>query len=101
MRRNCEEMERSEPLPLYLVTHRGDLAVNANEVIATRRVADHSAGPLVETLVVMTHHQAERLGLMVNVLSVAPAPAGDFHGDHDTTVHVAEDGSWHNPAHHG
>ena len=94
-------MEKPEPLPLYLVTHRGDLAVNTNEVIASRNVADHSAGPLVETLVEMTHHQAERLGRMVNVLAVTPAPAGDFRATDGTVIHVADDGSWHNPAHHG
>lgn len=94
-------LDRSEPLPLYLVTHRGTLAVNDNEIIASRGVRDHEAGPLIETLVEMTHHQAERLGLMVTVLSVVPAPAGDFRADGGTVVHVAEDGSWHNPAHQG
>ena len=94
-------MEKSEPLPLFLVTHRGALAVNDNEVIATRRAASDQMGQVFETLVEMTHHQAERLGQMVNVLNVVPAPAGDFRGDSDTVIHVAEDGAWHNPAHHG
>lgn len=94
-------MEKPEPLPLYLVTHRGDLAVNTNEVIASRGIADHSAGPVAETLVEMTQHQAERLGRMVNVLSVTTAPAGDFRAADGTVIHVADDGSWHNPAHHG
>lgn len=92
---------KSEPLPLYLVTHRGQLAVNTNELIASRSVTDRTAGPLVETLVEMTRHQAERLGQMVNVLSVAPAPTGDFRADGGVVVHVAADGSWHNPAHQG
>ncbi len=94
-------MEKSEPLPLYLVTHRGALAVNDNETIASRPAAGGSAGEMFETLLEMTHHQAERLGQMVNVLSVAPAPAGDFRGDNAITIHVAEDGAWHNPAHRG
>jgi hypothetical protein len=50
-------MERNEPLPLYLVTHRGDLAVNANELIASRAVHGRSEGAVAETLVEMTHHQ--------------------------------------------
>lgn len=90
-------MERNEPLPLYLVTHRGDLAVNANELIASRAIRDREAGPLVESLVEMTHHQAESLGRMVNVLEVAPAPAGDFAADGGVIVHVGDDGSWHRP----
>lgn len=94
-------MEKSEPLPLFLVTHRGTLAVNTNESIATRRAASDQTGQLFETLVEMTHHQAERLGQMVNVLNVVPAPAGDFRGDGDTIIHVAADGAWHNPAHRG
>jgi hypothetical protein len=94
-------VEKSEPLPLYLVTHRGDLAVNSNELIASRRAANDTAGQSFETLVEMTRHQAERLGQMVNVLSVAPAPAGDFHGEGGIVIHVAEDGAWHNPAHQG
>ncbi len=92
-------MEKSEPLPLYLVSHRGELAVNTNELIASRGITDHEAGPLFETLVEMPHHRAEHLGRIVNVLAVTVAPAGDFHGDDGTVVHVAEDGSWHNPAH--
>ncbi len=94
-------MEKSEPLPLFLVTHRGALAVNDNEAIVTRRAAGDQMGQVFETLVEMTHHQAERLGQMVNVLNVAPAPAGDFRGDGDTVIHVAADGAWHNPAHRG
>jgi hypothetical protein len=94
-------MEKPEPLPLYLVTHRGTLAVNDNEVIASRHAANDTAGQFFETLVEMTAHQAERLGQMVNVLAVAPAPAGDFRGDGEIVIHVADDGSWHNPAHHG
>ena len=92
-------MSKSEPLPLYLVRHIGDLAVNTNEAITARRVNDRELGPVVETLVEMTHHQAERLGRMVNVRGVAPAPTGDFHGDDGTTIHIAADGAWHNPAH--
>ncbi len=94
-------MEKPEPLPLYLVTHRGDLAVNANELIASRRAPNDTAGQLFETLVEMTDHQAERLGQMVNVISVSRAAGGDFHGDGGVVIHVADDGSWHNPAHHG
>ena len=81
--------------------HRGDLAVNTNELIATRRATGDAAGQSFETLVEMTDHQAERLGQMVNVLSVARASSGEFHGDGGIVIHVAEDGSWHNPAHHG
>jgi len=33
------------------------------------------------------------------VRAVAPAPTGDFQGDDGTTIHVASDGAWHNPAH--
>ncbi len=94
-------MEKPEPLPLYLVTHRGTLAVNANELIASRRAANNAAGQFLETLIEMTGHQAERLGQMVNVISVAPAPAGEFRGDGGIVIHIADDGSWHNPAHHG
>ena len=90
-------MERNEPLPLYLVTHRGELAVNDNELIASRAIRDHAAGPLVESLVEMTHHQAQLLGRMVNVLEVTPAPAGDFAADGGAIVHIADDGSWHRP----
>ena len=90
-------MERNEPLPLYLVTHRGDLAVNANEVVASRAVQGRAEGPVAETLLERTHHQAEHLGRMVNVLGVAPAPAGDFRADDGTVVHVADDGAWHRP----
>lgn len=94
-------MQKPEPLPLYLVRHSGELAVNSNETITSRRVTDREFGPLVETLVEMTHHQAERLGRMVNVRAVRPAPAGDFQGEDGTIVHVAEDGAWHNPIHQG
>ena len=94
-------MEKSEPLPLFLVTHRGALAVNDNESIATRRATSDQTGQLFETLVEMTHHQAERLERMVNVLNVVPAPAGDFRGDSGIVIHVADDGAWHNPAHRG
>jgi hypothetical protein len=82
---------------LYLVTHRGDLAVNANELIASRAVGGRPEGPVAETLVEMTHHQAEHLGRMVNVLGIAPAPPGDFHADDGKVVHVGDDGSWHRP----
>lgn len=94
-------MEKPEPLPLYLVQHSGALAVNSNETIASRRVNDREVGPLVETLVEMTHHQAEHLGRMTNVRAVVPAPAGEFHGDDGTVIHIAADGAWHNPAHRG
>lgn len=94
-------MEKSEPLPLYLVTHRGALAVNANELIATRAITDREAGPLAETLIEVPQHRVEHLTQMVNILAVVPAPAGDFRADDGTVVHVADDGSWHNPAHHG
>jgi hypothetical protein len=90
-------MERVEPLPLYLVTHRGELAVNENELIASRTIRDRPEGPVAETLVEMTHHQAEMLGRMVNVLGVTPAPPGDFHADGGTVVHIGDDGSWHRP----
>jgi hypothetical protein len=90
-------MERNEPLPLYLVTHRGDLAVNDNELIASRSVHGRPEGQVAETLVEMTHHQAELLGRMVNVLGIAPAPSGDFEADDGTIVHVADDGAWHRP----
>ncbi len=86
---------REEPLPLYLVTHRGELAVNDNEPVAWRRTADHEAGPLVETLVEATQHQAESIARIVNVLSIYPAPAGRFEGDDGQVVTVAPDGSWH------
>ena len=92
-------MSKSEPLPLYLVRHVGELAVNSNETITSRRVNDREFGPIVETLVEMTHHQAERLGRMVSVRAVAPAPPGDFQGDDGTVIHVADDGAWHNPDH--
>ncbi len=92
-------MGKSELLPLYLVRHVGELAVNSNETIASRRINDRELGPVVETLVEMTHHQAERLGRMVSVRAVAPAPSGDFHGDDGTVIHIADDGAWHNPAH--
>jgi hypothetical protein len=52
---------------------------------------------VAETLVEMTHHQAEHLGRMVNVLGVAPAPPGDFRADDGKVVHVADDGAWHRP----
>lgn len=71
-------MEQSEPLPLLLVTYRGALTVNDNGSIVTRRAARDQTGQLFETLVEMTHHQAERLGQMVNVLNVVPAPAVTF-----------------------
>lgn len=90
-------MERNEPLPLYLVTHRGDLAVNENELIASRAIHGRPEGRVSETLVEMTHHQAEHLGRMVNVLGVAPAPPGDFRADDGKVVHVAADGAWHRP----
>jgi hypothetical protein len=92
-------MSKSEPLPLYLVRHVGELAVNSNETITSRRVSDRELGPVVETLVEMTHHQAAILGRMVNVRGVVPAPAGDFQGDDGTVIHVAADGAWHNPMH--
>jgi hypothetical protein len=90
-------MERNEPLPLYVVTHRGDLAVNKNEIIASRSVHGRPEGRVAETLLEMTHHQAEHLGRMVNVLGVALAPPGDFRADDGTIVHVAAAGSWHRP----
>jgi hypothetical protein len=90
-------VERNEPLPLYLVTHQGGLAVNENELIASRAAPDRADGPLVETLVEMTHHQAELLGRMVNVRAVTLAPSGDFLADDGTIVHVGADGAWHRP----
>ena len=90
-------MERVEPLPLYLVTHRGELAVNENELIASRAIRGRPEGAVVESLVEMTHHQAELLGRMVNVVGVAPAPPGDFHADGGAIIHVGDDGSWHRP----
>lgn len=85
---------REESQPLYLVTHRGELAVNDNEPVASRRTADREAGPLLETLVEATHHQAETIARIVNVLSIAPAPAGRFVGDDGQAVTIAPDGSW-------
>ena len=90
-------MDRNEPLPLYLVTHRGELAVNDNELIASRAIRDREAGPLVESVVEMTHHQAELLRRMVNVMEITLAPSGDFRADSGTIVHVNDDGSWHRP----
>jgi hypothetical protein len=93
--------QHQEPLPLFLVTHRGALAVNDYDLIASRVIADHSAGPVVETLVELTPHQAQHLTQMVNVLGIIPAPAGDFLADDATVVRVAADGSWHRPHHAG
>ena len=90
-------MERNEPLPLYLVTHQGELAVNENELIASRAAHNRAEGPLNETLVEMTHHQAEMLGRMVNVRGVVLAPPGDFHADDGKVVHIGADGAWHRP----
>ncbi len=90
-------MDRNEPLPLYLVTHRGDLAVNDNELIASRAIRDREAGPLVESVVEMTQHQADLLRRMVNVMEIALAGPGDFQADSGLVVHVNEDGSWHRP----
>ena len=90
-------MERNEPLPLFLVTHRGGLAVNANELVATRSIRDPEAGSLAETLVELTRHQVEMLRRMVNVMAITAAPAGDFRADDGTIVHVGDDGSWHRP----
>ena len=90
-------MEKNEPLPLYLVTHRGELAINANELIGSRAIRDREAGPLVESVVEMTHHQADLLRRMVNVMEIALAGPGEFHADNGTIVHVNDDGSWHRP----
>ena len=84
-----------EPLPLFLVTHRGPLAVNDNELITSRRIAGHDGGPLVETLVETTLNRAESLTRIVNVLSVHPAPSGRFVGDEGHVVVVHPDGAWH------
>lgn len=89
---------RAEPLPLFLVTHRGDLAVEDNESVASRKAGDHDAGPLLETLVETTHHRAESIARIVNVLSIYPAPAGRFVGDDGRVVVVADDGAWHREA---
>ncbi|MDP9372689.1 MAG: hypothetical protein M3Q65_09605 [Chloroflexota bacterium] len=84
-----------EPLPLYLVTHRGPLAVNDNEPVASRRIVDREAGPLLETLVEATWHQAESIARIVNVLTIHPAPAGRFVDDDGGAVVIAPDGAWH------
>ena len=86
---------RDEPLPLYLVRHRGPLAVNDNEAIASRRIAGYEGGPLVETLVETTTQRAESLARMVNVLSIHPAPSGRFVGDEGHVVVVHPGGAWH------
>ena len=84
-----------EPLPLFLVTHRGPLAVNDNELIASRRSAGHEGDPLVETLVETTLNRAESLARIVNVLAIHPAPSGRFVGDEGHVVVVHPDGAWH------
>ena len=84
-----------EPLPLFLVTHRGPLAVEDNELIASRRVADHEAGPLIESLVETTHLRGASLVRIVNVLSIHPASPGRFVGDDGHAVFVHPNGAWH------
>lgn len=86
-----------EPLPLFLVTHDGPLAINDNEPVASRRAAGREWGALTETLVEATVHQAESIARIVNVLEIVRAPAGEFAGDDGVTVVVAGDGSWHRP----
>lgn len=90
-------MNRNEPLPLYLVTHQGELAVNDHELIASRTTSEAEAGQSLESLVEMTRHQAESLLRMVNVTGVALAPPGDFRADDGTMIHIGDDGSWHRP----
>ncbi len=85
---------RGEPLPLYLVTHRGPLAVNDNEPVASRRTTDREAGPLIETLVEATRHQAESIARIVNVLTIHPAPPGRFVDDDGQVIVIEPDGAW-------
>lgn len=80
-------------MPLYLVRHRGQLAVNDNEPIAAHATDDH-VEPLTETLIEATLHQAERTAGMPNVVSIEPAPPGRFADDNGGAVIVAADGAW-------
>lgn len=89
------DTHQDELLPLYLVTHRGPLAVNDNEPVMSRRAAGSDVGPLVETLVEATPHQAESIARIVNVLSIYPAPPGRFVSDDGRAVVVHDDGRWH------
>ena len=66
-------------------------------------VSDSPTGPFVDAkgsaLITneMTHHQADSLRRMVNVMEIALARPGDFRADNGTIVHVNDDGSWHRP----
>jgi hypothetical protein len=88
-----------EPLPLYLVTHDGPLAVNDNEPIASRHAAIPEPGDWFETLIEATPHQAEAIAHIVNVLEITVALPGRFVGDDGTVIEVAPNGTWHRPTH--
>lgn len=81
-------------MPLYLVRHRGELAVNDNEPVASHTTNDR-VEPLRETLIEATLHQAERTAGMPNVVSIEVAPEGRFIDDGGGAVTVAPDGTWH------
>lgn len=84
-------------MPLYLVRHRGALAVNDNEPVASHATNDH-VEPLLETLIEATQHQAERTAGMPNVVSIEVAAPGRFADDQRGAVVVTPDGEWHREA---